>query len=101
MMPRLVTGRLASPRRFAELPWSFAKFGQFPKGQTPANRPPYWRMPDSRAAVETVFREESGRIIASLIRFSGSFDLAEEAMQDALARALAVWPAEGIPENPA
>lgn len=58
-------------------------------------------MPDSRAAVETVFREESGRIIASLIRFSGSFDLAEEAMQDALARALAVWPAEGIPENPA
>lgn len=50
--------------------------------------------------IEKVFREESGRIIASLIRFSGSFDLAEEALQDALARAIAVWPISGIPDNP-
>jgi len=55
---------------------------------------------DAQAAVEAVFREESGRIIATLIRISGSFDLAEEAMQDALASALASWPARGLPQNP-
>ena len=54
-----------------------------------------------RAAVESVFRRESGRIIAGLIRVSGSFDLAEEAMQDAFAAALARWPAQGIPDSPA
>ena len=52
------------------------------------------------AHIERVFREESGRIVASLIRFSGSFDLAEEALQDALARAIAAWPISGIPDNP-
>jgi RNA polymerase sigma-70 factor (ECF subfamily) len=56
---------------------------------------------DPRAAAESVFREESGRIIATLIRLSGSFDLAEEAMQDALASALESWPQTGIPRNPA
>ena len=58
-------------------------------------------MDDLRAIVESVFREESGRIIAGLIRVSQSFDLAEEAMQDALAKALVSWQAKGIPENPA
>jgi RNA polymerase sigma-70 factor (ECF subfamily) len=60
------------------------------------------RMPkdDLPSAVETVFRQESGRIIASLIRVSGSFDLAEEAMQDASAAALAHWSARGVPDNP-
>lgn len=58
-------------------------------------------MDDLRSAVESVFRRESGRIIASLIRVSGSFDLAEEAMQDAFASALARWPDKGIPDNPA
>jgi RNA polymerase sigma-70 factor, ECF subfamily len=57
-------------------------------------------MDDLRRTAESVFREESGRIIASLIRASGSFDLAEEAMQDAFAAALANWPAKGIPDNP-
>jgi RNA polymerase sigma-70 factor (ECF subfamily) len=56
---------------------------------------------DARAIAETVFREESGRIVASLIRLSGSFDLAEEAMQDAFASALANWPVRGIPRKPA
>jgi len=56
---------------------------------------------DARAAVESVFREQSGRIVASLIRISRSFDAAEEAMQDAFAAALASWPVKGIPENPA
>jgi RNA polymerase sigma-70 factor (ECF subfamily) len=56
---------------------------------------------DARTAVESVFREESGRIIATLIRIAGSFDRAEEAMQDAFASALATWPERGIPDNPA
>lgn len=50
--------------------------------------------------IEAVFREESGRIIASLIRLSGSFDLAEEAMQEAFAVALGDWREKGIPNNP-
>lgn len=58
-------------------------------------------MDELRATIESVFRRESGRIIASLIRVSGSFDLAEEAMQDAFAAALSHWGAKGIPENPA
>lgn len=58
-------------------------------------------MDDLKSAVEGVFRAESGRIIAGLIRVSGSFDLAEEAMQDAFATALERWPQHGIPENPA
>jgi RNA polymerase sigma-70 factor, ECF subfamily len=55
---------------------------------------------DARAAVEAVFRQESGRIVATLIRISGSFDRAEEALQEAFASALAAWPASGIPLNP-
>ncbi len=55
---------------------------------------------DVRAAVEAVFRQESGRIVATLIRISGSFDRAEEAMQEAFASALAAWPGSGIPLNP-
>jgi RNA polymerase sigma-70 factor, ECF subfamily len=58
-------------------------------------------MADIRSAAESVFRQESGRILASLIRVSGSFDRAEEAMQEAFASALASWPGKGIPENPA
>src|SRR6202045_2517043 len=58
-------------------------------------------MIDARAAAESVFRQQSGRIIATLIRISGSFDLAEEALEDALASALARWPETGIPDNPA
>ena len=58
-------------------------------------------MDDLIRAVESVFRRESGRIVASLIRVSGSFDLAEEAMQDAFASALAQWPDKGVPANPA
>jgi RNA polymerase sigma-70 factor, ECF subfamily len=58
-------------------------------------------MDDLQLSVEQVFRRESGRIIASLIRVSGSFDLAEEAMQDAFAVALTRWPAHGLPDSPA
>src|ERR1700744_3294728 len=57
-------------------------------------------MADIHAAAESVFRQESGRILASLIRISGSFDWAEEALQEAFASALASWPLKGIPDNP-
>ena len=57
-------------------------------------------MVDIGAAAESVFRKESGRILASLIRMSGSFDRAEEALQESFTSALAAWPVRGIPENP-
>jgi len=57
-------------------------------------------MADATTVIESVFRQESGRIIATLIRLSGSFDLAEEAMQEAFASALGHWRGRGIPENP-
>ncbi len=50
--------------------------------------------------IEQIYREESGRILATLIRLLGDFDLAEEAMQDAFAAALAQWPSAGVPANP-
>jgi RNA polymerase sigma-70 factor (ECF subfamily) len=58
-------------------------------------------MADIGSAAESVFRQESGRIIAGLIRISGSFDRAEEAMQESFASALASWTAKGVPQNPA
>jgi RNA polymerase sigma-70 factor (ECF subfamily) len=50
--------------------------------------------------IERIFREESGRILATLIGLLGSFDLAEEAMQEAFTIALAQWPERGTPANP-
>ncbi len=54
----------------------------------------------ARAAVETVYRAESRRVLATLIRLLGDFDLAEEALHDAFAAALAQWPRDGVPANP-
>lgn len=56
---------------------------------------------EARAAIESIFHEESGRIIATLIRLCGSFDRAEDAIQDAFASALVSWSEKGIPQNPA
>lgn len=58
-------------------------------------------MDDLRSTVETMFRRESGRVIAGLIRMSSSFDLAEEALQDAFTAALLHWEKDGLPDNPA
>jgi RNA polymerase sigma-70 factor, ECF subfamily len=49
---------------------------------------------------EQVFREESGRVVATLIRATGDFDLAEDAVQDAFAIALERWHVDGVPANP-
>jgi len=52
-------------------------------------------------ALEQIFRDESARVLATLIRVLGDFDLAEDALQDALATALERWPRDGTPDNPA
>ena len=57
-------------------------------------------MNTARDAVERIFRDEYGRILATLIRQCRDFDVAEDALQDALAVALDRWPAEGVPANP-
>src|SRR5919106_555981 len=55
----------------------------------------------ARGVVDRLFRQESGRAVATLIRVLGDFDLAEEAVQDAFAVALERWPTLGMPDNPA
>lgn len=57
-------------------------------------------MSQARETLEKVFREEYGRIIATLIRIAGSFDLAEEALQEAFTSAASKWEREGIPNSP-
>src|SRR5262245_22600100 len=52
-----------------------------------------------RETVETVYRSESRRVLATLIRLLGDFDLAEEALHDAFAAAVEQWP-KGVPANP-
>jgi RNA polymerase sigma-70 factor (ECF subfamily) len=53
-----------------------------------------------RESVEAVYRTESRRVLATLIRLLGDFDLAEEALHDAFTAALDQWPKEGVPNNP-
>ncbi len=59
-------------------------------------------MTDARAqaAIETVIRLESARLIAGLARYTGDIGLAEDLAQDAVVAALEQWPAEGVPRNP-
>ena len=57
-------------------------------------------MSETREVVDRLFRRESGRAAATLIRVLGDFDLAEEAVQEAFAIALDRWPRDGIPDNP-
>ncbi|MGE0444691.1 MAG: RNA polymerase sigma factor [Vicinamibacterales bacterium] len=51
-------------------------------------------------AIEAVYRDESRRVLATLIRLLGDFDLAEEALHDAFAAAMQQWPRDGVPPNP-
>jgi RNA polymerase sigma-70 factor, ECF subfamily len=53
-----------------------------------------------RELLESVYRVDSGRILATLIRLLSDFDLAEEAMHEAFAVALSLWPRTGVPSNP-
>src|SRR5437773_7216354 len=56
--------------------------------------------PDTNAVVDSVYRSDWGRIVATLIRLVGDFDLAEEAAQEAFAAAVNQWRASGVPEFP-
>ena len=53
-----------------------------------------------RAIADSIYRAESRRVFATLVRLLGDFDVAEEALHDAFRAALEQWPREGIPENP-
>jgi RNA polymerase sigma-70 factor, ECF subfamily len=53
-----------------------------------------------RELLDSLYRVDSGRILATLIRLLGDFDLAEEAMHEAFATALSLWPRNGVPDNP-
>ncbi len=55
---------------------------------------------EAASAVESVYRSEWGRIVATLIRLVGDFDLAEESAQEAFTAAIDQWPVSGIPQNP-
>ncbi len=55
---------------------------------------------DAAAAVESVYRADSRRVLATLIRLLGDFDLAEEALHDAFTAAVERWPRDGVPANP-
>lgn len=57
-------------------------------------------MKQTYSTIEQTFREESGRVLAALISYLGDFELAEDALQEALVVALERWPADGIPNNP-
>ena len=58
-------------------------------------------MPDAaELSVERVFRHESGRAVATLVRLFGDIDIAEEAVQDAFVVAAQSWPSAGVPPNP-
>src|SRR3989441_13269096 len=54
----------------------------------------------TRKLLDSLYRVDSGRILATLIRLLGDFDLAEEAMHEAFAAALSLWPRSGVPGNP-
>ena len=59
------------------------------------------RLPEQFSrTIETLYRSESGRVLATLVRLLGDLDLAEEAMHEAFAVALESWPRTGIPNNP-
>lgn len=57
--------------------------------------------PRARETLEALFRQERSRILAVLIRLTGDFELAEDALQEAFAEALRRWPGDGVPPNPA
>jgi len=66
----------------------------------PPNAPQGLTRKDLSRTIETLYRSESGRILATLVSLLGDLDLAEEAMHEAFAAALDRWPEVGIPDNP-
>jgi len=65
-----------------------------------SERSPDQKCDPIRELLDSLYRVDSGRILATLIRLLGDFDLAEEAMHEAFAAALSLWPSSGVPGNP-
>jgi RNA polymerase sigma-70 factor (ECF subfamily) len=65
-----------------------------------SERSPEQKHDQIRELLDSLYRVDSGRILATLIRLLGDFDLAEEAMHEAFAAALSLWPNSGVPGNP-
>jgi RNA polymerase sigma-70 factor (ECF subfamily) len=65
-----------------------------------SERSPEQKHEQIRELLDSLYRVDSGRILATLIRLLGDFDLAEEAMHEAFAAALSLWPSSGVPGNP-
>ncbi len=104
---RLLRPRLQGPRRGDRVggqdPGLAVRLGRDPAGDGLRRGRQPGRGSDCVATPELVdrlFRHESGRAIASLIRVLGDFDLAEDAVQEAFVVAMQVWPERGIPDNP-
>src|SRR5947199_7906080 len=57
-------------------------------------------LPDANLSIDAVHRSDWGRIVATVIRLVGDFDVAEEAVQEAFAAAVDQWRASGVPESP-
>ena len=97
---RGVRGRLAVPagpprdHRGAPGPGAAALLAAAPTGMSEPT------VDRAREAVDAVYRAESRRVLATLIRLLGDFDLAEEALHEAFAAAVEQWPREGVPANP-
>src|SRR5881397_1225181 len=66
----------------------------------PRNYLTWYMAPDANAAVDAVYRSDWGRIVATLIRLTGDFDVAEEAAQEAFAAAVDQWRVSGVPGSP-
>src|SRR5713101_5851578 len=62
--------------------------------------PPLMNAEQLRGTLDAVYRSESRRVLATLIRLLGDFDRAEEALHDAFTAALEQWPRDGVPANP-
>lgn len=56
--------------------------------------------PPTAGELEAVFRRTAGQVFATLVRFVGDFDVAEDALQDATVAAMETWPSHGVPDNP-
>jgi RNA polymerase sigma-70 factor (ECF subfamily) len=106
--PKSGLSRLASPRStgidppFAKLIWGswFAKVVIMSERVMSERVISQNSSEQIRELLGSLYREDSGRILATLIRLLGDFDLAEEAMHEAFAAALSLWPRSGVPGNP-
>src|SRR5207247_4651570 len=102
-LSRRRTSTQRSPGRRRRPPPSGSRSRSVPSGMTPT--PDRVREPDAaprldEAEIGRIFREESGRSVAALIRAFGDIDVAEDAVQEAFAAALRKWPGDGLPPNP-